>query len=54
MNDTTPAPAPPATETLSLVQRIAALEDSMTRIYGMLARDREYWNELCARIGLTL
>ena len=56
MNNTAPAlvPSPPATETLSLVARITSLEDQITRIYGMMARDREWMDELRARIGLTL
>lgn len=47
-------PSPPATESLSLVQRITSLEDQIQRIYNMMARDREWMDELRARIGLTL
>lgn len=54
---TRPVPAvpptpPPPPEPVSLVQRITALEDQIQRIYAMMARDREWMNELGARIGL--
>lgn len=44
-----PAPDPPLP---SLVQRIAALEDQLQRVYAMMARDREYMGNLRERIGL--
>lgn len=44
----------PASEQLSLVQRITALEDQIQRIYGMMARDRDWMDEFRARVGLTL
>lgn len=59
MSNPAPVPAPtpkspPATEQLSLVARITSLEDQIQRIYGMMARDRDWMDELRARIGLTL
>ena len=48
-----PPPDPPALDAPSLVQRITTLEDQLQRVFVMMKRDREYMDELRARIGLT-